>query len=397
MRVMFVAPYLPTPGSGGRTRLMNLMARHARRHEVSLVALAPPDQDPAAVPYPGATVPYPYPHRSPGWRGTLEFYRERFAQPLPLYAYHARVSGFAEAVRREAEQRAPDLVQFEHPETGQYFAALPAGPLKAIDFHDVASRWLAREAAKPIRLREKAFLRLELAKTRRYERGIARAAHTTIVCSELERAELRRISGIDAVVAPNGVDAQAFEPMPRIEEDHRRLLYVGPMKYPANADAVRWFAADILPRIREQSPDAYLDVVGLPSNEHFPGGVRQLGKVPDIRPEYARAAILVVPIRAGTGTRYKILEALAMERAVVSTTVGAEGIGAQHREHLLIADGAEEFAAAVVELLRSPELRARLGAGGRRLVALRYDWGPIVDAIEASWERALASRRADTR
>src|SRR5688572_4427329 len=197
MRVVFVAPYLPTPGSGGRTRLINLMARHAERHELSLVALTPDDQDPAAVPYPGAAVPFPTPKRSPGWRGTVEYYRERFGQPLPVYAYSAKVPGFAAALRREVERSKPDIVQFEHPETGQYFSALPEGPLKAIDFHDVASRWLGREVAKPIPVRQKLFLRLELAKTRRYESGIARAADVNFVCSELEKNELRRISGVD--------------------------------------------------------------------------------------------------------------------------------------------------------------------------------------------------------
>jgi glycosyltransferase involved in cell wall biosynthesis len=394
MRVLFVAPYLPTPGSGGRTRLANFMARHAKRHEVSLVALLPPDQDPAGLPYPCTTVPYPYPHRSQGWRGTYEFYIERVVTPLPVFAYQARSPEFSAAIARQVLEFSPDLVQFTAPETGQYIGVVPDRIVKSFDFVDSATRWLAREAAKPFGLQRRVLLSLDVAKSRRYERGIARSADVRLVTTELEQAELRRIAGLDAIVAPNGVDAQVFAPMPSVTEEANRLLFVGPMKYQANIDAVKWFSADILPLVQARVPGASLEVIGLPSDENFGPGVRQLGKVDDVRREYARAPVGIVPIRVGAGSRYKILEALAMERAVVSTTLGAEALGVRDREHLLIADTAASFADAVVELLGDPALRARLGAAGRAHVAARYDWEPIVTSVEEAWAGALASHRA---
>lgn len=398
MRALFVSPYLPTPGSGGRTRLINLMERLAARHTLSLVAFAAPDQDPGAVPYPSVVFPHPALVRRGGIGGTIDFYRDRLAGRLPVFVACARDPRLASAVAAEVERVRPDVVQVEHPEMGQYLTAIPGGPVRVLDFHDVASRWIGRVAASRPGLRAKALLALELTKTRRYEARIARIPDLIFVCSPFERQALRRLAGVESLVIPNGVDAKAFTPLPHLAEAVNRILFVGPLTFDANLDGLRWFSREILPLVRREVPDASVDVVGLPLPDSFPDGVRLLGKVDDVRPHLARAPLSVVPIRVASGTRYKILEALSMERAVVSTSLGAEGLGVAHGEHLLIADTPGAFASAVVELLRSPELRARLGAAGRRFIAERYDWGPLVEMVEASWDAAIASRRrADTR
>lgn len=394
MRVVFVAPYLPTPGSGGRTRLINLMERMSRSHELSLVAFSAADQDPADVPYPCAAVPYPERRRPPGLQGSFEFYRERVFGRLPVFATQTSSATLADALREQIARTGPDIVQIEHPEMGQYFKVVRGGPLRVLDFHDVASRWIESTLARTKGTYRRAVMTVELAKSRRYESKLARAVELCFVCSSVERDELRRISGIEAIVNPNGVDTQAFVPMPDVAEEPGRLLFVGPMHSPANRDAVDWFARRILPLVLREQPDAWLDVAGTTTGETFGNGVHLLGKVPDVRPHLAAAPVGVVPIRVAAGTRYKILEGLSMERAIVSTTAGAEGLGLVHREHLLIADDAETFAKATVELMRSPQLRRRLGEAGRRFVAERYDWEPIAAQMEGCWEAAMRTRRS---
>lgn len=396
MRALFVAPYLPTPGSGGRSRLIGFMSRLARRHDLSLVAFTAPDQDPAEAPYPGSVVrPPPRRPRPGGVRGVAIFYRERLER-LPAFVSWMRHPAMTSAVREAVARFRPDVVQVETTEMAQYLPAVPPGPVRALDLQDVASRWFGRIVDKDQTRQQRAMMALELAKTRRYERRMARIPEVVFVSSGVERAFLRELSGVDAVEVPNGVDTAAFAAMPSEPEDGRGILFVGPLTYDANIDGLRWFSAEVLPLVLAEEPGAHLEVVGTAVDEPFPERVRLAGWVPDVRPHLARAPLSVVPVRLGSGTRYKILEALSMERAVVSTTLGAEGLGVRDGEHLLLADAPEDFARAVVRLLRSPEERARLGRAGRAHVVGRYDWEPLVARLESSWE-AAAGRRASTR
>jgi glycosyltransferase involved in cell wall biosynthesis len=396
MRALFVSPYAPTPGTGGRTRLMNLMERLGTRHEVSLVAFHAPDQDPSRVSYPGALLPYPAPSRPPGLRGSIDFWRSRLFEPLPSFAAWARSPALAGALREEVARFSPDVVQFEHPEMGQYMERLPRTAAFVLDWHDVATRWLAQAVRMPGDWRGRAVMGLDLLKVRRYERRIARLPDAQMVCSALEAETLDRLAGITPIVVPNGVDASRFSPTPGAAEDPNKILFVGPLTYDANLDGMRWFTASVLPLIRRELGSARLDHIGLATEERFGEGVRMLGKAEDVRPHLASAPVSVVPVRIGTGTRYKILEALAMERAVVSTTLGAEGIGVTHNEHLLLADDPASFASAVVALMRSPAERARLGAAGRAFVAAHYAWEPLVASVEGAWSLALERRRPAT-
>lgn len=395
MRALFVAPYLPTPGSGGRTRLINLLERLGRDHELQLVAFRAPDQD-RSSPLAGAVVePPPRRHRPGGVPGVVRFYAEKL-DPLPAFVSWVRSPQMRNAVRAACARFKPDVVQIETTEMGQYLTEVPRGVARALDLQDVASRWFSHTVSKEDQSRqERAMMALELAKTRRYEKRVARQPDAVFVSSELERGYLRDFTGVDAIEVPNGVDTASFVPMPEIPEEPT-IAFVGPLTYDANLDGVRWFAREILPRIRAQRPDARLDVIGTAADEAFGEGVRLLGRVEDVRPHVARAAVSVVPVRLGSGTRYKILEALSMERAVVSTGLGADGLGVVDREHLLIADDPGRFADAVVELLDQPKLRAELGARGRSYVAARYDWGLLTGRVADAWDQAVARRRATT-
>ena len=161
-----------------------------------------------------------------------------------------------------------------------------------------------------------------------------------------------------------------------------------------NEDAVAFFADEVLPRIQEKVPDVQFSIVGgnpsarvqrLAERE----GVVVTGRVPEIKPYFAEATVFVVPLRIGSGTRLKILEALAMGKAIVSTSVGAEGLDLKDGEEIFIADEPIAFADAVTRLLTDPTLRRRIGENGRARVEQDYDWRSIGEKLHTLYESLI--------
>jgi glycosyltransferase involved in cell wall biosynthesis len=164
------------------------------------------------------------------------------------------------------------------------------------------------------------------------------------------------------------------------------------MDWLPNEDAMLFFCRDVLPLIRAGEPAVRLTIVGrtpTPAVRKLAedAGVRVTGRVDDVRPYMKDAAVYIVPLRIGGGTRLKIFEAMAMGRAVVSTTVGAEGLPVTHGEHVVIADEPNTFARAVVHLMRDVERRRQLEAAARALVVARYDWSAVAGELESALER----------
>jgi polysaccharide biosynthesis protein PslH len=384
VRVLFIAPYLPTHGSGGRTRFVNFLEQLGARHDIRVVAFRAPDQTDDHDPSWRAFPPPSLRPRPGGMRGRIRFFREKL-EPLPAYAGWFHDEAFAAAVTEEIATFRPDVVQVETTEMGQYLPPAQPGLVRALDLQDVASRWFTRVAKMGATRRQRALMRVEMLKARRYERACARGSEVVLVCSEAEQRFLQKVSGVTARLVPNGVDVAGFAPQPEVPEEPNTVLFVGPLAYAANSDGLMWFAKRVLPLIKAEIPDVVVEHVGAADAHPYPG-ITHRGMVPDVRPHLAAAPVSIVPVRIGTGTRYKILEALSMERAVVSTAVGAEGLGLRTDEHIRIADDPKPFAAAVVDLLRDAEQRARLGKAGREHVAARFDWSGIVARVEEAWE-----------
>jgi glycosyltransferase involved in cell wall biosynthesis len=165
---------------------------------------------------------------------------------------------------------------------------------------------------------------------------------------------------------------------------------MGTLKYRPNIDAVSFLLDEVLPDVRRRCPDAVLTIVGDGDDadlERFRRpGVVVTGRVPDVRPYLAAAAVTVVPVRIGGGTRLKVVEALAMGKAVVSTTLGCEGLAIRSGEHVLLADEAGSFAAAITRLLDDPQEGTRLGVAGRTLVVERYSWAHACSRLEELYD-----------
>jgi len=238
---------------------------------------------------------------------------------------------------------------------------------------------------------------IEAIKLRRYERLKMPFYQACVVCSEQDAAFIRQYAPrMPILVIPNGVDLDTFAPLNRPQDDRPTLLYVGSLDYYPNIDAIRFFFQKMYDPIRRQVPNVQVLIVGrnpLPDIQRLTQlpGVEIIGSVPDIRPYYEQATILIVPLRLGGGTRLKIVEAMAMGLPVVSTSIGAEGLKVHPGENILIADDPLTFVNDVLRLLSDTALWHRIAAGGRQL-AQAYDWRkltePLIDLVEqVIWER----------
>jgi sugar transferase (PEP-CTERM/EpsH1 system associated) len=196
-------------------------------------------------------------------------------------------------------------------------------------------------------------------------------------------------------VVQTGVDTEYFSPSPE-PPSRAHMVFTGSMDWLPNEDGMTYFCREILPRIRTAEPDATLSIVGrapTPTVRRLADipGVEVTGRVDDVRPHVARGAVYVVPLRIGGGTRLKIFEAMAMARAVVSTTVGAEGLPVTGGRDIELADEPSRFAHAVVRLMRDPETRHSIETAARRLVVERYDWSAVAHDFEDALSRAAGA------
>ena len=231
------------------------------------------------------------------------------------------------------------------------------------------------------------------------ERRYLRRADHVIAVSDADRdsfgAYLERSK---ITVVPTGVDLEYFKPQ-RVHEKPGRLVFTGAMDWMPNEDAVVHFTESVLPLIRQRVSGAELFVVGRNPTERVRAlgdsqpAVTVTGEVDDIRPFVHESPVYVVPLRVGGGTRLKIFEAMAMGKAIVSTTIGAEGLPIESGENAILADDPEEFADSVVSLLEDEELRARLAKTARELVERNYSWAAASQNFDVALDAAVKARR----
>ena len=290
--------------------------------------------------------------------------------------YTFESSAFRRRVRELVAGGGFDLVHVDSMDLARYLPDVRALPV-VCTHHNVESALLRRRADAARSPLRRAYLRHQARLVERDERRWLGEMALNVAVSPDDAAELARMvpEGRYAVL-PNGVDTDYFAP--RDGPQHGCTFVGGTTWYP-NRDALGWFATEILPRLRAAGEDAPVHWVGhAEQREHARhDGVRGLtltGFVDDVRPWLASAACVVVPLRVGGGTRLKMVEAWAMGKAVVATSVGCEGLAAVHGENILVADDADAFAAAIRRVLHDEPLRRRLGAAARRTVETTYAW-----------------------
>ena len=383
--------------TGGRLRSFNLLSELSQRHQVSVLTTHLPGEDPDELSrqLPRCERVRSFPYAAPKWRDPrfpwvlLRSWLSR----MPVDVWKHRVPELRRETERLLASGEVDLC------IADFVFAAPnvplAGPVPVLFFaHNVEYQILQRLAAMQEQPLRRLLLALEWRKMRAYEARVCREARLTIAVSPQDRALLQaRAPGARVQDVPTGVDIEYFRPNGTPERPVE-LVFTGSMDWHPNEDAIRHFIDDILPVVRREVPAVTLTVVGRNPSEELrraatQAGVKVTGTVRDVRPYIDAAAVYVVPLRIGVGTRLKVFEALSMGKAVVSTGVGVEGLPLAAGQHYLKADSPEAFASAVVTLLRDPSRRLALGSAGQRLTRDRYAWPQVAREFGSHCEAAL--------
>jgi len=304
-----------------------------------------------------------------------------------------------QSLDRVLRARRFDVVNLEFPYLGHYdFRRAPPGqkpPHVIVDSHEIAYD-LARQFARADgNLGRRLYAEANWRKLRREELKAYRDADGVYLCSTAdEQRLLDQVPNVRTAVIPNAADVEYYQPRPTDPPpDGCTVVYFGLLATVPNVDGVTHFAQNIWPRIAAAHPKARWKIIGgrpPPSLLALAGPrVELTGLVPDLRPHLAAAAVVVVPLRLGGGTRLKIVEAMAMGKPIVSTTLGAEGIEAVPGRDLLVEDDPAAFAEAVNRLLAEPDLAARIGQSARQLATDRYSWTGAAQALEGFYRRVL--------
>jgi len=293
----------------------------------------------------------------------------------------------------------PDLVHIDSLDLYRWLPLLPSVPT-ACTHHNIESE-LLRLPADHLRFPGLgAYVLHQADLVEKIERRLSPRFELNVLTSERDEARLRALApGARTMVVPNGVDVEFFSPAPPHREVSGRVVFLGPTYMFPNRDAVEFFLDSIWPSVRERFPEATFHTVGKNSADEkarfeSKPGTTALGYVPDIRPIFAEAQCSVVPLRVGGGTRLKLLDAWSMGKAIVSTSIGCEGLETRDGVNILIRDEPKEFAAAVVEVLRNGELRSRLEREGRRTVETHYAWSVVGARLNAAYHSLIDERRA---
>jgi glycosyltransferase involved in cell wall biosynthesis len=381
LRLLWVVPYLPVRGvMAARERFWNLLARLAPRHDVTVLAFVD-GEDAGREPDlpPGLAAVHLVP------RGTHRPHDPLALLPRTVAGGYVNPA-LAAAIHARLVAQPWDVVQYEFSEMAQLIP-MPA-PRTVLTVHQVAfaQEGPAWRACGRSLTRGGVLLHRYLRELDFELRAVRRVDHVVTMSPE-DAARLRRFApDVPLSVSPCGVDCAAFRPPERAPARSADVLFVGHFGHPPNVDAVRFLADEVVPRLGA----ARVRIVGRGTIPDVARpGIEIAGAVDDVRPELAAAALVVAPVRFGTGMRGKVLEALAMARPVVTTSVGAEGLGATPGRDLLIADRADDFAAAIRRVLDDPAFAARLGSAGRALVSARFDWSAIAAAHEDIYETVL--------
>jgi glycosyltransferase involved in cell wall biosynthesis len=386
-RLLYLSPEFPDPeGNGGEVRLFKILRDLAERGErIRLLAPATAEKIERGSVLRAAGVDLRPIVRPPS--RTREALSATVANPRVAWelvrrswlAWQAEV--YLRELRGELAAALADGVWdgaiVEHDWALGWVRELPAALPVGLVFQNLTDSLLERQAATESGLRQWRARRDARLARAEIDSSIGRVSQA-FACSDDDAAEVTRRWGLPCAVVPNGADVDHLASVPHGPGVPGRLLFTGTMSYPPNAQAARWLVEHVMPIVRARRPDVSLEVVG----RDPPTAVRQLagpgiavtGRVPDLATHFAAAAVVVAPLLSGSGTKLKVLEAMAAGRPVVATTIGAEGIDARDGEDLRVADSPAAFADAVLDLLADSSEAARIGRNGRELAARRYSW-----------------------
>ena len=381
LRVRLLAPQ----NTGNRIRTARMIEELGKENDIVLVSYRFPGDTDADVAQTARccrrleVIPF-YESKKKSPLFYYELWRNLF-EPYPYIISKYVSRQMSESVRRIYEEEKPDLVMCDYLQSCEGLRDIPEVPFVLFE-HNVEAAIFDQLADRAPNIFSRAYIRHQAKKLWRYEEDLCRRAAHVIAVSDVDKEVYRTKFGVTHCdTIPTGVDVNSFRPSPT--PCHlNNLVFTGSMDWMANQDGMAWFVRDVFPRIRNEIPDCVFTIVG----RNPPPEIKKLGDMPgvhvtgtvdDIRPYVHGSKVYIVPLRIGSGTRLKLLEALAMGKAIVSTTIGAEGLPVEHDKNIVLADGARDFAHQTVALLRDTERRRKLEANARVLAERDYSWEKV--------------------
>jgi sugar transferase (PEP-CTERM/EpsH1 system associated) len=404
MHILWIKTELLHPvDKGGKIRTYNMLKELKRQHRITYLSLddgaASAAEREAASEYSHELVCVPY---QPREKFTAGFYSEllfNLVSPLPYAIRKYQSAQLREEISERVKAGQVDLVvcDFLAPATN---VPRNLGCPIVLFQHNVEAMIWRRHYEVQKNLVKKSYLFAQWLKMRGFERATCRRFDAVVAVSNEDREQMQNDYGVSSVFeVPTGVDTNFFRPSGHEQTDAHNIVFTGSMDWLPNEDAITYFTAEVLPLVRKEIPDVTLTVVG--RNPY--SSLLELAKrdpslivtrrVDDVRPYMERAAAYIVPLRIGGGTRLKIYEAMAMEKAIVSTTVGAEGLPVADGAELLLADSAESFASAVVRVLNDKVLANALGARAAATVRQKFGWERVAERFAEICEHTLVGSR----
>jgi sugar transferase (PEP-CTERM/EpsH1 system associated) len=390
MRLLFLTPQLPHPPKQGTAiRNWGLIKSLSARHEITLLSFDDTNyvsDELRAACKKVRTIPLPQ-------RTTLNRLCDLVLSPLPDLARRLASPQFSSNLQSLIINYKFDALFVEGLELAPYLITNYQLPIALFDAHNAETILQKRAFENDIRnikrLPAALYSFIQTRKLANFEARVCRRVnHVTCVSQEDAEALHALAPTLNPIIVPNGIFLSDYQPSAVSHQPitNYQLLFTGKMDYRPNIDAVVWFAQEIFPKIKNEIPESQFVIVGQKptqavKNLESINGIKVTGAVDDIRPHIGGATVYVAPLRMGGGTRFKLLEAMALKKPIVSTPIGAEGFAIQNGREMLLADAADSFAQAVITLLRDESKRRALSEAGYEFVK-RYDWGEIVPRVE---------------
>lgn len=378
MKILMLTPYLPyPPSSGGQTRSYNLIKNLSRKHGITLFSLIKDDSEKKHLPelkkYCKKVKVFKR-SKSP-W--TLRNILNTGFSPYPFLVIRNLVPQERKAIEKELSMEKFDLI---HAETFYVMPHIPKTkiPILLVDqtIEYLVYKHYVEEQA-PFLLRP--LLSIDVAKLKHWETHFWKVADTVVAMSDSDKEAMRNlVPKLDVDIVPNGIDEEFFTQKKSYKDKTPKVLYVGNFKWMQNEEAALVLINKVWPRIKTKIKKAKLWIVGMNITEdiktHKGNDIEITEGIPDIRDAYLNSSVLVTPIKGPGGTRLKILEAMASGLPVVTTSVGAEGLGVKHGKHAFISDSWKGLSKYAIEVINDPKKAKIMGRNARKFVEKNYTW-----------------------
>lgn len=389
MKILMLTPYLPFPlMSGGQTRSYNLIKNLSKKHEITLFSLIKSDKERENIAELEKYCKKVQVFNRPAKPWTLSNIIRTGFSSYPFLVIRNLATEENRAIEEELSSHHYDLI---HAETFYVMPHIPQTDVPILLVEQtieylVYKHYVEEQAPKLLR----PLLKIDVMKLKYWETYFWRRAKKVVAMSDSDRSQMEKLSpGLSIDIVPNGIDAMYFSKRKK-DVLVPRVLYVGNFTWLQNIEAVEDLVDKVWPKIKKEVPKAELWIVGMHMTKYIKNlkskDIKVTEGIPDIREAYSNATVLVTPIKGPGGTRLKILEAMASALPVVTTTVGAEGLGVKNGKEVLISDNLDGLVKSAIEVLRNSNVARQLGNNGRHFVERNYTWNVSAEKLDKIYE-----------